>query len=190
MKHERALERARQLSATGPAAAVPANVDVVASRRKFEAAKVYEMQWVTGNWSILYRVTDRDETAWYHDASLREPGKRPGVYRLVALANESDLKPRTLNRVCGQDTTGTIYLGAAANLLVRVGDLVATHHPKFRSQKHRVLPAKLAEMLSPQLLEVCFQHVDEGLSPFDREHELMTRYYEAFGERPPLNRQG
>lgn len=147
------------------------------------------MSWISIEWSQLYRITDRDKNPWFNDVSLKQ-SKGHGVYRLVALQNETDYHPMPINRVCDTDSTGTIYLGAAMSLLGRIGDLVATHNPLYKSTKHRPLPATLAQMLPPERLAVCFQHVPENMSPFDKEHELMKLYYEKFGERPPLNRQG
>ena len=147
------------------------------------------MSWLSGDWSVLYRVTDRSEEAWFNDQSLRET-TRQGVYRLVALTNDVDFDVMILDRVCGKDNSGTVYLGAARSLLGRVADLVATHHPDFKSKRHREMPTRLAKMLPPSRLAVCFQYVDADSCPFKRENQLMNAYYAKYGERPPLNRQG
>jgi hypothetical protein len=57
-----------------------------------------------------------------------------GVYRLVALASEGDLRNFvSLNRVCGQDTTGTLYIGEAKSLSNRLNQLrrsARSHRPE------------------------------------------------------------
>ena len=60
-----------------------------------------------------------------------------GVYRLIALASEGDLKkPAVLNRICGRDMTGTLYIGEAKSLSNRLNQLrrsARSHRPE-RSQ--------------------------------------------------------
>src|SRR5580704_4065015 len=47
-----------------------------------------------------------------------------GVYRLIGLATESEVhKPATLSRACGQDTSGTLYIGEAGSLNSRLNQL-------------------------------------------------------------------
>jgi hypothetical protein len=47
-----------------------------------------------------------------------------GVYRLIGLASEGDLtQPAPPNRLCGQDTTGTLYIGSAKSLHGRLNQL-------------------------------------------------------------------
>jgi hypothetical protein len=55
-----------------------------------------------------------------------------GVYRLIALAEAGDVrKPAVLTRVCGQDNTGTLYIGEAGNLSLRLNQL------RRSARKHR-----------------------------------------------------
>jgi len=57
-----------------------------------------------------------------------------GVYRLVGLATEGDKsRAATLERVCGPDTTGTLYIGHAKNLSVRLNKLKRTATRRERS---------------------------------------------------------
>ena len=45
-------------------------------------------------------------------------------YRLFGLTSEGDINaPAILNRVCGQDTTGTLNIGHAGNLNNRLNQL-------------------------------------------------------------------
>src|SRR5262249_37505994 len=40
-----------------------------------------------------------------------------GVYRIVGLAVDGDItKPAVLSRICGQDATGTLYVGESLSL--------------------------------------------------------------------------
>jgi hypothetical protein len=82
--------------------------------------QLYEMP----SWEDLCRELD-----WHHylveNGSF---GKKQfgfhGVYRLIALASKGVLsKPATLNRACGQDTSGTLYIGEASNLSRRLNQL-------------------------------------------------------------------
>jgi hypothetical protein len=52
-----------------------------------------------------------------------------GVYRLIALDAERDpTKTAALDRVCGRDSTGTLYIGQADKLHVRLNDLRRSRH--------------------------------------------------------------
>jgi hypothetical protein len=57
-----------------------------------------------------------------------------GVYRLIALTSEGDpKKPAVLNRLCSQDTTGTLYIGETMNLSSRLNQLrrsARSHRPE------------------------------------------------------------
>jgi hypothetical protein len=47
-----------------------------------------------------------------------------GVYRLIALASKGELsRPAALNRACGQDISGTLYIGEPGNLSRRLNQL-------------------------------------------------------------------
>jgi hypothetical protein len=143
------------------------------------------MAWLTGTWSPLCRVIEDIPGKRWFDLCVPDG---PGVYRLIALdASKSGIVPASLDRVCGSDPTGTLYIGAAGSLQGRLGDLVKTNDPtKFKGGGHRRLTMKLAECFSPQWRALVWEYADE---PFEREGQLLRDYEGQFGERPPVNTQ-
>jgi hypothetical protein len=54
---------------------------------------------------------------------------RCGVYRLIGLATEGNIRVEaTLDRVCGKDTTGTLYIGEAGRLNDRLNFMRLARH--------------------------------------------------------------
>ena len=85
------------------------------------------MTWLSGMWSDLIRISEAIDHKWWEKL---QPNTK-GVYRLVAIAGDS-LTPVPLNRVCGSDETGTLYIGASDRpLLNRLGSLVKTHRTDY-----------------------------------------------------------
>ena len=60
---------------------------------------------IPGSWVGPYTLNDLGS----YISSFCEP--RPGVYRLIALDAAGAQKPAPLNRICGVDETGTLYIG-------------------------------------------------------------------------------
>jgi len=97
------------------------------------------IRWLTGRWCPPYCIIEN------------APGKRlvdlckpdgPGVYRLVALDATGVAAP--LERVCGIDPTGTLYIGHSRGLLLPcLRSSVLTHGPGHGFGRHRDMPAKL-----------------------------------------------
>ena len=112
-----------------------------------------------------------------------------GVYRLVALGPEGDFaKPLTLNRVCGQDITGTLYIGRAAWLNERLNGLrrsLRVHRPEYSHRAAHMLRSipslnALAGKLAVALLFT-------GKETRSVEINLIEAYMNSFGDTPPLN---
>jgi hypothetical protein len=104
-----------------------------------------------------------------------------GVYRLIGLATEGDLtRPATLNRLCGQDTTGTLYIGQASSLDTRLNQLRQGSHNAIRML--RSVP--LLQFPSKRLA-VAFLFT--GLAARSVERDLIKAYMNSFGDTPPLN---
>jgi hypothetical protein len=111
-----------------------------------------------------------------------------GVYRLVGLASEGDLtKPASLDRVCGKDTTGTLYIGHAKSLHSRLNQLrrsssghQSSHNagrPMNRTLRARFPSNKLAVAI-----------LSTGATTFRMiERDLIQAYMNSFGDTPPLN---
>ena len=119
-----------------------------------------------------------------------------GVYRLVGLANPGINVPAKIDRVCGADETGTLYIGRANDqraLQTRLGNLFRTlkarkgfaysgHSAADFLRHHPLLSARfpldcLAVSWSYDYHDVMAEQI------------LFGRYVRSFGEAPPLNLQ-
>ena len=139
------------------------------------------MSWLNGTWPKLIRIGDAVEKKWWNEL---EP-ERSGVYRLIALDASGNVMP--LNRVCGTDETGTLYIGESDRpLLNRLGSLVKTHHPDYTSKPHRRLSIPLAKRFPADRLAITWEYTEV---PRQREAELLMAYEDQFGELPPNNAQ-
>jgi predicted GIY-YIG superfamily endonuclease len=140
------------------------------------------MSWLNGSWSELVRISDAIEQKWWEKL---QPNSK-GVYRLVAL-DEQASKPIPLNRVCGTDETGTLYIGASDHpLLSRLASLVKTHRADYTSKPHRQLSRVLADRFPENRLAITWEYAN---APWQREAELLMAYEAEFGELPPNNGQ-
>jgi hypothetical protein len=113
-----------------------------------------------------------------------------GVYRLIA----SDIKghPISISRVCGEDRSGTLYIGMAESLEVRVNELRKTLRPEmWKGGRHGAglllrRTDKMRSRFPNEHLSTTWALADD---PWDVEAELIKSYVREFGEGPPLNRQ-
>lgn len=110
-----------------------------------------------------------------------------GVYRLIVLdAPGADAKPRSISRARGQDGSGTLYIGCASALHVRVNQL-------RRSLLRRERSHRAAEMLSAMpawdapndRLAIAVLFTQPCMRAVER--DLIRAYMNAFGDTPPLN---
>lgn len=116
---------------------------------------------------------------------------RPGVYRLIAMADMERWTPMVLSRIAGSDNTGTLYIGCASSLRRRLIELKGSlrepgHHRylgKHVGGRLSQIPL-LREMFPPACLAVAwvFTKYPERL-----EKNLLWHYEKCFGEIPPLN---
>lgn len=111
-----------------------------------------------------------------------------GVYRLIGLASEGDLtKPATLNRVCGQDTTGTLYIGEAGFLSDRLNQLRRSllsnenSHGAIRRLKRNPL-LKSGFPSNKLAIALLFTGLKTGMV----QNDLIEAYINSFGDTPPL----
>ncbi len=104
-----------------------------------------------------------------------------GVYRLIGLASEDDLKNCvTLNRVCGQDTTGTLYIGETGKLSSRLNQLrLSTHGAISMLRQIPILDFPLNKLGVALLFT--------GRDTPGVERDLIHAYMNSFGDTPPLN---
>jgi hypothetical protein len=121
----------------------------------------------------------------------------PGVYRLIALGDAG--AAANLQRMCGNDETGTLYIGMEGKTfsdrsrltkLVRSlrpprhGGLVYNneHHAGHRLRRHPVLSQKFPS----EKLAITWCYSDQ---PARAEAMLLDAYFASFGDTPPLNRR-
>jgi hypothetical protein len=110
-----------------------------------------------------------------------------GVYRLISLEFEDNLtKPAILNRICGQDTTGTLYIGCATSLSYRLNQLrrsllsnedshsavrMLNRIPLLDLPRKRLAVALRSTARYPEFVEKC----------------LIEAYINSYGDPPTLN---
>jgi hypothetical protein len=111
-----------------------------------------------------------------------------GVYRLIGLTTERPLKSGSIRRACGEDGTGTLYVGEAGWLNERLNQLRRslhgedTHGASRMWRQSSVLKAKFpANKLGVSML---FTRV--GMHKWI-ERDLIRAYLNTFGDTPPLN---
>src|SRR5688572_7668157 len=88
------------------------------------------MSWLEQvKWSPLIRITDR----WGEMC----PTKSCGVYRLVGVSTDTgECNPVGIDRVCGRDASGTLYIGIGdSSLDGRLGPLIRSLK-KMDGQEH------------------------------------------------------
>jgi len=103
-----------------------------------------------------------------------------GVYRLVGLDLAGDLrKLATIPRACGEDRTGTLYIGETSTLNTRLNSL------RLGSHRTSNLPKVLRERFPTEKLAIALLFT--GRSTEWIENDLIQAYINSFGDTPPLN---
>jgi len=111
-----------------------------------------------------------------------------GVYRLIGLASEGDLKrPATLNRVCGQDTTGTLYIGQSSSLNTRLNQLRRTLRARGENSHNAISMLRSIPLLKFPPNKLAIALLFTSRSPGHVEGDLIKAYMNSFGDTPPLN---
>jgi len=111
-----------------------------------------------------------------------------GVYRLIALASEGDAKPATLNRVGGQDASGTLYIGESSNLSQRLNRLLRSGWGGRNEDSHGAIGMlKQIAVLDyfPRKLGITLLFTVRDTRGVER--DLIKAYMNSFGDTPPLN---
>ncbi|MBM3527315.1 MAG: hypothetical protein FJX62_04430 [Alphaproteobacteria bacterium] len=122
-----------------------------------------------------------------------------GIYRLIGLDNKG--KPAALDRICGCDRTGTLYIGREGkNFAVRsrLSKLVRAlreprgssgvriyndeHNAGYRLRHHPMLSLRFP--ISKLALTWCYSAESK-----EAERCLLDFYFWSFGDTPPLNRE-
>ena len=112
-----------------------------------------------------------------------------GVYRLIGLEKDNDLtNPATLSRICGQDSSGTLYIGESGWLNQRLNQLRRSlkredTHGAIRTWRSTPV---LKSRFPPNRLGVGILFTAVGMSAAV-EQDLIQAYMNSFGDTPPLN---
>jgi hypothetical protein len=107
----------------------------------------------------------------------------------------ADMKTRqrmVLNRVAGQDTTGTLYIGCAISVRFRLQQLIRSlrEHRQGRNLSEHGVGGRirrnplLRELFPRESLAVTWLYIEY---PELFEKNLLGHYERCFGELPPLN---
>lgn len=108
---------------------------------------------------------------------------RSGVYRLIGLVSADETKkPVTFNRLCGQDTTGTLYIGRAGRLHERLNQMRVrrpTHEAISALRQIPCLDFPRGKLAVAIRFTGHISHVVEA--------NLIGAYVNSFGDAPPLN---
>jgi hypothetical protein len=148
--------------------------------------------WLTGKWSPMCLIIESTPGARWLDICRPDS---PGVYRLIALkANVPGIIPASLDRVCGVDPTGTLYIGhSRSSLRSRLASIVKANATDDRlnvgSGGHRTMAAKLGRRFPPRWRAISWQQLDSANAAVNREGALLRAYKTRYGELPPMNEQ-
>jgi hypothetical protein len=111
-----------------------------------------------------------------------------GVYRLIALASEGDLtRPAILSRVCGQDKSGTLYIGEAGNLSQRLNQLRRSAGRRREGSHGAISMLRQITRLDYPPAKLGIALLFTGKSTRSVERDLIHAYINSFGDTPPLN---
>lgn len=110
-----------------------------------------------------------------------------GVYRLIGLEVDNDItRPVTLNRVCGQDKSGTLYIGKSNFLNERLNAIQRTAFRRERSHGAISMLRQIPKLgFLPNKLAVALMFTE--IKPRAVERDLISAYINSFGDTPPLN---
>jgi hypothetical protein len=111
-----------------------------------------------------------------------------GVYILFGLETEKRLAPATINRNCGQDQNGTLYIGEAGWLNQRLNQMRRslrgedTHGASRMWRQSAILNSRFPS----NKLGVAILLTRVSMHPWI-ERDLIRAYLNSFGDTPPLN---
>lgn len=127
-----------------------------------------------------------DPNLW--DKINQQFSNKGGIYKIIAIRNNV---PITINRLLGADSDGVLYIGKATSFLERVIDLKKSTDPDYISSSHEFGSRYKQHSVMKSLFP--FEHISVSLElcdcPAEIESAELKKYYEKFGELPPLNRR-
>jgi hypothetical protein len=112
-----------------------------------------------------------------------------GVYTLYLC--DSYGKPVPINRLCGVDKEGRLYIGAAEKtaLSYRLMAFIHSKNPDRRQNNHSAGVKIFENQNLQEWLKQYTLYFDVGIAPNAKtiEKQALKKYKDAFGEVPPLN---
>lgn len=115
-------------------------------------------------------------------------GNSGGIYKVVAVKENV---PMEINRFLGADKDGVLYIGKAISYLDRVINLKKATAPKYKSSNHefgvRYKQHPLIKIHFP--FATLYIELVQSDTPDELECIELKKYFDTFGELPPLNRQ-
>jgi len=115
-------------------------------------------------------------------------GNNGGIYKVIAIRDD---EPVTINRFLGSDKDGVLYIGKALSYLDRVITLKKSTAPKYKSSNHE-FGARYKQHTSIKIhfpFETLYVKLQQSDTPNELECNELKKYFDTFGELPPLNRQ-
>jgi len=127
------------------------------------------------------------ENVW--EQLQRDHGGKGGAYKLHCLDKSDQNRVEPLNRVLGLDNEGILYIGETSKNHFRIGDLIKSLSPHHKSLGHHAgirfsNNIKLRERFPFERL--CFTFIPAE-NPKEKESQELQRYFQKYGEVPPLN---
>lgn len=113
---------------------------------------------------------------------------RGGIYKVIAVKDDV---PVTINRFLGSDKDGVLYIGKALSYLDRVINLKKSTAPKYKSSNHE-FGVRYKQHPSIKIhfpFETLYVKLEQSDTPDEYEYTELRKYFDTFGELPPLNRQ-
>jgi hypothetical protein len=131
------------------------------------------------------------ELSWHFDKVGRFSRKGHGycgVYRIIGLATDKAFKPAAISRACGEDVSGTLYVGESRWLNERLNQFRRSLRGEDTHGASRLWRQSMT-------LKSKFPSNQLGIATFFtrvRMHEviesdLIRAYLDSFGDTPPLN---
>ena len=133
----------------------------------------------------MYQISSKEQCAKLH----QEHENKGGVYKLHSFEDIEAEVPMAIDRVLGADPEGVLYIGKTAPGLGRVGDLIKSLSPAYKSDGHHAglryaKNPKLSKAFPFESLCITFTPAD---NPTQVERETIQDYFMKYGEVPPLN---
>jgi hypothetical protein len=111
-----------------------------------------------------------------------------GVYRVIGLVTDNAIRPATISRACGDDESGTLYLGETGWLNQRLNQLRRSLHGEDTHGASRMWrqSAALKSRFPSSKLGVAVLFTKVRMHGWI-ERDLVRAYLNSFGDTPPLN---